>query len=61
MSKYYKVGDKVSKIQGYKFDGIVVSTFQTLAGKSRVVVDNEDGLLHIFNEEQLAKKVEQHD
>lgn len=49
----FKVGDKVKKIQGYKFDGIVVSVFHTLAGKLRLVVDNGDGMLHIFNEDQM--------
>lgn len=44
---------KVRKRKGYKFEGVCVATFQTLAGKTRHVVDNGDGLLHIFSPEQL--------
>jgi len=49
-------GDKVEKVTGdYKFKGTVVSVFKKLSGKVRVVVENEDGILHIFNPEQLSK------
>ena len=44
---------KVRKIKGYKFEGVVVADFVTIAGKRRIVVDNGDGLLHIFSPEQL--------
>lgn len=50
----FKIGDKVNKINGYKFPGTVVACFYTLAGKERYVVEmNEYGLLHIFNGDQL--------
>lgn len=52
MSKFKEL-DPVKKIKGYKFDGWVVSIFETLAGKVRLVVDNGDGMLHIFNEDQM--------
>jgi hypothetical protein len=45
--------DRVRKTSGYKFEGTIVSRFETLAGKARCVVDNGDGLLHIFNVDQL--------
>ncbi len=49
-----KAGDKVRKISGdYKFHGIVVAHFTKLGGQVRVVVENEDGVLHIFSEKQL--------
>lgn len=48
------VGDRVEKIGGdYTFKGIVVSVFQKTLGGTRVVVENEQGLLHIFSEKQL--------
>ena len=53
VNKELKVGDSVSKVKGYKYDGVIVAKFETLAGKERLVVDNRDGMLHIFNESQL--------
>lgn len=53
----YKVGDKVSKKAGYKYVGTVVAAFYTLADKPRIVVDNGDGMLHIFNHEQMERAV----
>ena len=53
MSKF-RVGDIVCKPKGYRFDSIIVAVFKTLADETRVVAENADGLLHIFNEEQLA-------
>lgn len=49
----FKVGDKVRKVQGYKFDSTIVSVFKNTKGQIRVVAEHEDGLLHIFNENQL--------
>ena len=50
-------GDKVEKVTGdYKFDGVVVSVFEKLNGKVRIVVENQDGLLHIFSENNLTLK-----
>jgi hypothetical protein len=51
------VGDKVEKTSGYKWPGIVVSVFDTLAGERRVVVEcttpEVAGALHIYNENQV--------
>jgi hypothetical protein len=51
------VGDRVEKASGYKWPGIVVSKFQTLAGETRVVVEctapEVAGALHIFAPDQL--------
>ena len=51
------VGDRVEKVSGYKWPGIVVSVFDTLAGERRVVVEctttEVAGALHIYNEKQL--------
>ncbi len=52
----FKVGDKVYKPKGYKFPGTVVAVFTTTSGDIRVVAEMEDnGMLHIFNENQLEK------
>lgn len=49
-----KIGDRVNKIKGYSFPGIVVAVFETTKGEIRVVVEMDNfGLLHIFNESQL--------
>lgn len=48
-----EINKKVRKIKGYKFEGYIVSIFKTLAGLTRIVVDNGDGLLMIYNEDQL--------
>jgi hypothetical protein len=53
----FKVGDRVEKTSGYKWPGVVVSVFDTLAGERRVVVEcttpEVAGALHIYNEKQL--------
>jgi hypothetical protein len=53
-----KVGDKVEKIKGYKWPGVVVAVFQTIEdGSTRVVVECREpviaGALHIYAPEQL--------
>ncbi len=57
MDTQLKVGDKVEKVSGYKWPGIVVSVFDTLAGERRVVVECTTPevacALHIYNEKQL--------
>lgn len=51
----FKVGDKVNKKEGYKFPGVIVSIFETTAGKTRLVIEMDNyGLLHIFNPEQIV-------
>ena len=57
-----KIGDKVEKISGYKYPGIVVARFNKLnSTEIRLVVECTEptvyGMLHIFREDQL-KKVE---
>lgn len=50
----FKIGDKVRKIKGYAFDGVIVSVFQNTKGETRLVAEMENnGMLHIFNEDQL--------
>lgn len=50
----FKIGDKVYKPKGYEFPDIVVSIFQTTKGETRIVAEFENnGMLHIFNENQL--------
>ena len=51
----FKIGDRVVKVGGdYTFEGIVVSVFTKRWSKAvRVVVENESGILHIFNPSQL--------
>lgn len=51
----FQIGDRVYKPKGYKFDSIIVSVFTTTSGNVRVVAENGDGLLHIFNEDNLEK------
>lgn len=47
--------DKVEKISGYEYCGLVVSRFITINGKERYVVEHSTsiGMLHIFSPEQL--------
>jgi hypothetical protein len=48
------VGEYVFKCSGdYHFRGHVVAVFRKRSGAVRVVVENEDGVLHIFSEAQL--------
>lgn len=50
----FKIGDKIFKTKGYKFEGTIVSVFETTSGEVRVVAEmNDNGMLHIFNENQL--------
>jgi len=54
----WKVGDRVQKAAGYKWPGVVVCVFETLGGKTRVVVEctvpEVSGALHIYSPEQLV-------
>lgn len=53
----YTTGDFVQKIGGdYSFGGEVVSVFTKKSGVIRYVVEDERGLLFIFNESQLSLK-----
>jgi len=51
----FKVGDRVRKDKGdYIYEGIVVAVFTKLSGKVRLVVEDDRGLLFIFNQKQLT-------
>lgn len=52
-----KVGDLVTKNAGdYIFSGRIVAIFTKMSGNVRVVVENQDGVLHIFSELNLQKQ-----
>lgn len=49
-----QVGDQVTKTGGdYRFDGTVVARFAKRSGAVRVVVEDDRGLLFIFNDSML--------
>ena len=58
----FKIGNAVNKTSGYKYPGIVVSVFSNTKGEIRYVVEctleGVQGMLHIFNENQLEHYVE---
>ncbi len=50
-----KPGDLVMKTSGdYTFYGVVLAVFPKRSGAIRVAVENNDGLIHIFNPSQLT-------
>lgn len=50
----YACGDRVLKHTGdYRLEGTVVSSFQTLGGKWRYVVEHDMGILHIYSDANL--------
>lgn len=51
----FEVGDAVFKPSGYEFPGTVQAVFTNRRGETRYVVEHleSEGLLHIFNENQL--------
>lgn len=51
-----QLNKRVKKVTGdYKFEGFVVSCFYKRDGKSiRYVVENDDGILHIYSEKNLS-------
>jgi hypothetical protein len=57
---HHELGQKVQKLDGYKYPGIIVSVFTTTEGKIRYVVeaDHPDfrGMLHIFTDAQLEER-----
>ena len=54
-----KVGDSVYKTGGdYRFRGVVVSVFKKRSGIIRCVVENDEGILHIFSPKQLEEMPE---
>lgn len=52
-----KVGDRVQKVSGYQWPGVIVSIFSTTEGLTRYVVEctvpEVRGALHIYNRDQL--------
>lgn len=59
ISEKHSVGDSVEKVSGYKFSGVIVSSFTKTTGETRYVVEctvaGAEGMLHIFNHGQLRK------
>lgn len=55
--KKMRLGDRVIKAEGQEYSGKVVSIFENLDGKQRVVVECEvpevRGLLHIYRPDQM--------
>lgn len=50
----FLTGDRVEKVTGdYEFKGTVVCTFLKLSGVRRYVVENGEGILHIFSQGNL--------
>ena len=55
-----EVGDKVEKVSGYRFPGIIVAKFNKLDGETeRFVVEctatSVHGILHIYSGKQLKR------
>jgi thymidylate synthase len=49
-----KKGDLVTKVTGdYEFDGVIDSVFLKQDGQPRIVVEDDRGALHIYNEKSL--------
>lgn len=59
--EHFYVGDHVVKKAGYLWPGVVVAVFNTMRGETRVVVEctvpEVAGALHIYNPNQIAKRV----
>jgi hypothetical protein len=53
----FKPGDRVEKIKGYKWPGVILASFSTTHGEHRLVVEclvpEVAGALHIYAPEQL--------
>jgi hypothetical protein len=57
MEEKFKIGDKAYKPKGYLFPCTIVAVFKNLKGEIRIVAEMDDnGMLHIFNENQLELK-----
>jgi hypothetical protein len=57
---HHTLHQKVQKLSGYKYPGIIVAVFTTTEGRVRYVVeaDHPDfrGMLHIFTDAQLEER-----
>lgn len=55
MSGGFSIGDWVEKAGGdYRYKGVVVGVVTKRSGAQRYVVENDDGMLFIFNGTQLT-------
>ena len=58
--KVWHINDKVQKVRGYKWPGVVVAVFWTLDNEPRVVVEctvpEVAGALHIYTPGQLESQ-----
>ena len=53
------VGDTIEKTKGdYRFKGKVVSVFSKASGAVRLVAENSDGLLFIFNPQHIQRETQ---
>lgn len=54
LAEEVRIGDTIRKTSGdYCFVGTVLSFFSTTKGRSRIVAENSDGIVHIFNPTQV--------
>ena len=54
----FAVGDPVRKIGGdYRYEGVVVAVVKKLSGQLRYVVEDDRGMLFIFNGRQLLRGI----
>lgn len=57
----FSIGDYVHKTKGdYYFKGVVVAVFEKKSGRVRYVVENPDGILHIYKGANLEIKLIEH-
>jgi hypothetical protein len=53
----FRIGDKVEKVVGYRFPGVILSGFRKLNGDQRYAVEctapDVEGVIHIFAEGDL--------
>ena len=55
MTNDLNVGDEVEKVNGdYRFRGHIVAVFLKRSSQTRYVVENPDGILHIFSRGNLT-------
>lgn len=51
---FVKANDIVAKVGGdYRFEGHVLSVFKKLSGVTRLVVEDDRGVVHIFSPTQV--------
>lgn len=53
MTASFDLFQKVRKKSGYPFPGTYVGSIWTTKGEERVIVEHNDGWLHIFNPDQI--------